>query len=73
MIGGNGNVRGAAFDHAQHRREHASDRGDLAAVPIPRGRQRVVVPEQLVCAVDEIDLQGESPIRPYRTGAGSIN
>ena len=61
VIGRHGNVRGAALDHAQHRREHAADRGDLAAVLIPRGGQRVVVPEQLVCAVDQIDVQWATP------------
>ena len=60
VIGRNSDVRGAAADHAQHRRDDASDRGDLAAVPIPCGRQRVVVPEQLVCAVDQIDVQVRS-------------
>jgi hypothetical protein len=39
--------------------DDASDRGDLAPVPIPCGRQRVVVPEQLVCAVDQIDVHGK--------------
>ena len=73
VIGRNGDVRGAALDHAQHRGEDASDRGHFAAVLIPRGRQRVVVPEQLVCAVDQIDVQGATPTQPYRTGTGSIN
>ena len=73
VIGRNGDVRGAAFDHAQNRCEHASDRGDLLTIPIPRGRQRVVVPEQLVCAVDEIDFQRAAPTPRYRTAAVSIN
>jgi hypothetical protein len=45
VIGRNGNVRGAAFDHAQNRSENTSDRGDLSSVRILRGRQSVVVPE----------------------------
>jgi hypothetical protein len=61
VIGRDRDVRGAAFDHAQHRREHAPDRGNLAAVLIARGRQRIIVPEQLVCAVDQINVQGEPP------------
>jgi hypothetical protein len=45
VIGGNANVRGAAMDHAQYRREHASNSGDLMTVLIACGRQRVIVPE----------------------------
>jgi len=52
-------VRGAALDHAQHGGEHASDRGYLAPIRISRGGQRVVVPEQLVCTVDQIDVQAQ--------------
>ena len=73
VIGRNGDVRGTALDHAQHRREHASNRGDLAAVRIARGRQRVVVAEQFVCAVDQIDVQGAAPEQPYTTTALPIN
>jgi hypothetical protein len=56
MIGRNRDVRGAAFDHAQHRGEDASDCRDLHAVLIPRRGQRVVVPEQLVSSVNQIDF-----------------
>ena len=73
MIGRHGDVRGAAPDHAQDRREHASNRGDLVPVPIPRGRQGVVVPEQLVCAVDQMDFQSATPAQPYRIGGLFIN
>jgi len=52
VIGRHGDVRRAAADHAEHRRQYAPHRGDLATVLIARGRKRVVVPEQLVCAVD---------------------
>ena len=61
MIGSHGNVRGAAANHSQNGSEHASHRGDLAAVPIPCGRQGVVVAEQLVCAVDQVDFQDAAP------------
>ena len=61
VIGRDGDVRGAAANHAQDRREHAAHRGDFATVPIPRGRQGVVVPEQLVCAVDQMDVQSVTP------------
>src|SRR5437870_12833931 len=47
--------------------EHASDRGYLAPIRIPCGGQRVVVPEQLVCTVDQIDVQAQlqqNPIGP---------
>ena len=59
MIGRDGNVGRAAANHVQHRPEHAAHGGDLAAVLIPRGRQGVVVPEQLVCAVDQMDVHSE--------------
>src|SRR5712691_8548934 len=61
MVGRNGEVRGAAFDHTQHRGEHSSDCADLATVLIAGGGQRVVVPEQLVCAVDQINVQDMPP------------
>lgn len=61
MIGGDRDVRDPAFDHAKHRREHASDSSNFATILIPCGRQRVLVPEQLVCAVDQIDVQGMRP------------
>ena len=40
---------------------HHPDRADLATVPIARGRQRVVVPEQFVSAVDEMNVQSVPP------------
>jgi hypothetical protein len=52
VIGRNRDVRGTVFDHSQNRGKDASDRGDLSSVRILRGRQRVVVPEQLVGTVD---------------------
>ena len=58
------NVRGAAANRTQNRPEHASHGGDLAAV---RGRQGIVVPEQLVCAVDQMNFQAATPRQPYRT------
>ncbi len=72
VIGRNRDVRGPAFHHAQNRSEDASDRCDFASVRF-RGWQSVVVPEQLVCTVDEIDFQGAAPTQTYRTGAVSIN
>ena len=41
----------------EERGQHAADGADLAAVRVARRRQRVEVPEQLVGAVDEIDVQ----------------
>ena len=67
MVRSDGNVRGAAANHSQNGPEHASHRGDLAAVPISRGWQGVVVPEQLVGAVDQVDFQGLSQV--YFAGA----
>ena len=73
VIGRDANVCGAALHHTQHRRKDASDRSDLSPIRIPGGRQSVVMPEQFVCAVDQIDVQGATPTQPYRTGEGTIN
>ena len=56
MIGGDGDVRGALANHAEDRREHTPHRRNLSAGVIPDRRQRVVVAEQLVCAVDQMDV-----------------
>jgi hypothetical protein len=57
MIGRDANVGGTATDHSENRREHASHASDLLAIGISGGRKRVIVPEQLVRAVDEVDFQ----------------
>ena len=63
VIGRNRDVRGAAAHHSEDRREHTAHRGNLATVPIPRGGKCVVVPEQLVCAVDQMNVHGrEAPV-----------
>jgi hypothetical protein len=81
VIRRNGNVRGAAADYTQDRREHASHRGNLATLPIPRGRQCVVVSEQLVCAIDQMDfharlqlnITGSAPLhQPERDGFARV-
>jgi hypothetical protein len=56
----------AAVDHAEDGSDDAADGSDLPAAPIARGGQRVIVPEQFVGAVDEIDVQRESPGRRVR-------
>jgi len=48
----------APGDHAEHGGDHAADGGDFAALGVLRRRQRIVMAEQLVGAVDEMDLQG---------------
>ena len=73
MIGGDRNVRRAAANHAQYGPEHASYRGDLPAVLIPRGRQCVVVPEQLVRAVDQMDSKAQLPLNLIPIAGISIN
>jgi hypothetical protein len=45
-------VRGFVLEQTQHGSEDAADRGDLPPVRVSCGRQRVIVPEQFVCAVD---------------------
>jgi protein tyrosine/serine phosphatase len=51
-------VGGAALDHAQNGREYTSNGGNLVTIPIACGWQRVEVAEQLVCAIDQINVQG---------------
>jgi hypothetical protein len=50
-------MRRPAVDHAEKRPDHATYGGNLAAVPFTRRREGVVVAEQLVRAVDEINVQ----------------
>ena len=74
MVGRYRDVRSASADHAQNRRKHASHRGDFPPVPIPRGWQCVVVPEQLVRAINQIDFQSvATPAQPYRIFYMCIN
>jgi hypothetical protein len=65
MVGGDPDVRRAAVDHAEHRPDHASDGANFAAAGIARRRQGVVVAEQLVGAVDEMNLQCSPPRSQY--------
>ena len=60
-------------NHSQNRPEHAAHGGDLAAVLIPREGQGVVMPEQLVCAVDQVDFQGATPEPTLANRGGGIN
>ena len=70
----------AVLEQVEHRRDHAADRADVDAVGIDVLRPRVVVPEQLVGAVDEVDVHGgtvrlrangeASPFRAPPAGSG---
>jgi hypothetical protein len=73
VIGSHSNVGGTAANHTQNRPEHAAHRSDLVSVPIAGGRQGVVVAKQLVCAVDQMNVQAATPRQLYRTGGTSIN
>ena len=57
MIGGDGQVGYTALEHAQYRCQYASDRSYLSSVRIPGGGKGVVVPEQLVSAIDQMYVQ----------------
>ena len=61
VVGGNGDMRGPALDHAEHRRENAADGSDFPALGILGGRQRVIMPKQFVRAVDQVNVQGATP------------
>ena len=56
VVGGDAEVGGAFFDHLEHGGEDASDGGDLHALLVLHGRKGVEVAEELVGAVDEVDL-----------------
>jgi hypothetical protein len=73
VIGCDSDVRGATTDHPQHRRQDTANGRDFPALLVPGGWQRIVVPEQLVCAVDQMDFQSATPLPPYRSGRNSIN
>ena len=49
---------GAAFDHFEHRVEHARDRAVTAVLAFVEPAQTVKVPEQLVGSVDDMDDHG---------------
>ena len=58
VVGRHADVRGAAaIDHAEHRGEDAAHRAHFRAVSLLRRRHRVVVPEELVGAVDQVHVQ----------------
>ena len=57
VIGGDRDVSGALIDHPEHRGNNAANRGNLTPVFIACGWQRVIMPEQLVGAVNQMDVQ----------------
>jgi hypothetical protein len=52
---------GTTTDHAENRREDATHTSDLLPIDIVGGGKCVVVPEQLVRAVDEVNFQRDAP------------
>ena len=56
MIGSDSNVGRAVPDHPHHRREHAADGGHLMTIRIFRGRQRIVVAEEFVSAINQVNV-----------------
>ena len=61
VVGGDADVRGAGGDQAEHRADHAADRGHFPSRGVFRRRKGVVVAEQLVGAVDQVNVQKELP------------
>jgi hypothetical protein len=68
VIGRDADVRGAAVDHPENRSDDAADGADLAPLRVVRLRDRIVVAEELVRAVDEVDVH-PTIIRAGRTAA----
>ena len=66
VIGRDGHVGRAALHQAEHGADDPAHCAHLAAVSITRRWNGVVVPEQLVGAVDQMDLQSAAP----RSGEG---
>ena len=65
VIGGNRDVRRPALDHSQHRREDATHRAHFASLLVACGRHRIVMPEQLVRAVNQKDFHGQESAGYY--------
>ncbi|MEO7649735.1 MAG: hypothetical protein ABIZ80_04655, partial [Bryobacteraceae bacterium] len=59
VIGSNGDMGRALLDHTLQGVEDAARGGNLAPLVVSRGRQSVIVPEQLVGAVYQMNLQGK--------------
>ena len=75
MVGCDANVRHADLHEAEKRCEHAADGPHLAAITIARRRHCEVVTKEFVRAVDEIDVQKNSPsqyIERRATETGTI-
>ena len=66
VIGGHGQVRRAVPEQVEHRGEDALHRGDLEAVRVLLRRHRVVVPKELVGAVDQVDQHAGAGIVTHR-------
>ena len=56
LVGGHAHVGRPLLEHHEDRADDPADRGDLHAVVVEVGRDGEVVAEQLVRAVDQMDL-----------------
>ena len=63
VIGRDPDVGGADRHHAEQRCQHAADRSDFPAVAITCRRDGIVMPEELVRAVDEMNVHTSSEFR----------
>src|SRR5581483_4281412 len=62
MVGGHADVGGALLDHFQYRIEHAQHRATGPILALVEATQAVEVPEELVCAVNEVNNHGASTV-----------
>jgi hypothetical protein len=60
VVGGDADVRRAGGDQAEHRADDAADRGHFPSRGVFRRREGIVVAEQLVGAVDQVNVQKSS-------------
>src|SRR5579864_3862899 len=70
MISRNSNVGCSLFDHAEHGSEHTAYGSHFSTIRITRRGERIIMPKQLVRAVNQINLQFPAPRKPYRSRAG---
>src|SRR3954451_7150918 len=57
VVGRDRNVRRAALHRVENRPQYATHCGYFASILVPSRRQCIVMPEQLVGAVDQVNLQ----------------
>ena len=66
VIGGDPDMRHPGLQHPEERPRHAQQRTHLAARPVAARGDRVEMAEELVGAVDEVNVHGRAHVRTIR-------